>query len=237
MTPPPGYVAYGDPNYRGVASFVNVGGLGKSISILMMGLIPVTSLLIVLSFDLRGKARDFLDGTISETDFKNSFGLTVVIGAVIGLATLATFVLTVIWMFRLASNQRALGRSGTWTPGWAIGGWFLPPCVLYVIPYLMMRDLWKSSDPQSGPDWKQNPVAPIVNTWWALYGLLPILFITVTFSGTNLRSRSTVDAAKNLVDSFTISTISTLVQVAAAVAYLMLVRQLTARHKQLTREA
>jgi hypothetical protein len=237
MAPPPGYVAYGDPNYRGAASLQNVGGLGKWISWLMMALIPLTVISISLSFDLRSKARDFLANNISETTFKNSFGLTVLIGAVIGLTTLAAFVLTIIWMFRLAKNQQALGRNGTWTPGWAIGGWFLPPCVLYIIPYLMMRDLWKSSDPESGAEWKKNPVAPIVNIWWILYGLVPVLFVSVTFSGANLRSRNTVDAAKNLVDTFNVSTVSAVVQIGAGVAYLLLVRQLTARHKQLIRES
>lgn len=236
MAPPPGYVAYGDPDYRGTAALQRVGGLAKSISVLMMVLIPMTVISITVSFDVRSKARKFLDGTISETQFKNSFGLTVLVGAVIGLATLAAFVLTIIWMFRLAKNQQALGRIGTWSPGWAIGGWFLPPCVLYVIPFLMMRDLWRSSDPQSGPDWKKNPVGSIVNIWWVLYGLVPVLFVSVTFSGTNLRSRSTVDAAKNLVKTFNVSTVSAIVQLGAGVAYLLLVRQLTTRHKQLIRE-
>lgn len=237
LAPPPGYVKYGDPNYRGAASLQNVGGLARAISALMLILVPLTFVSILISFQLRGKARDFVNGDIGETGFKNSLGLTVLVGAVAGLLTLTTFVLTIIWMYRLAKNQQALGRYGTWTPGWAIGGWFLPPCVLYIIPFLMMRDLWKSSDPASGPDWKKNPVAPIVNLWWVLYGLVPVAFITVTFSGANLRSRSTTASAKTLVDTFTVSTMSAVVQIAAGVTFLLLVRQLTERHKQLTHEA
>ncbi len=244
MAPPPGYVAYGDPNYRGYASLQNVGGLGRSIVVILLMLIPLTVVSILVSFDMRGKAQDFLDGTMTETSFKNSFSLTFLVGAVVGLATLATFVLTIIWMFRLAKNQQALGRNGTWTPGWAIGGWFLPPCVLYIIPYLMMRDLWKSSDPASGPDWKKNPVAPIVNIWWVLYGLIPVVFIPITLSSASLRSGSSVsnskklaDAAHNLVDTFNASTASAVVQLAAAGAYLLLVLRLTERHKQLIRES
>ena len=55
-----------------------------------------------------------------------------------------------IWMYRMAANHRALQRNGTWAPGWAIGGWFLPPGGLYIIPFLMFRELWKASDP-NGP--------------------------------------------------------------------------------------
>jgi hypothetical protein len=225
-----------DPN-TDLAGLQKVGGLGKSIEILMMVAIPLNLLTGILSFGLREKARDLLDGDIGDREFRNSLGLTTAIGLIVALTTLAVFVLTIVWMFRLAKNQQTLGRTGTWTPAWAIGGWFLPPCVLYVIPYLMMRDLWKSSDPESGPEWRKNAVAPIVNIWWALYGLLPILFVTVTFSGTNLRSRSMLDAAQRLVDTFAISTLSTVVQIAAGVAYLMLVMQLTRRHMQLIGEA
>ena len=54
-----------------------------------------------------------------------------------------------IWMFKMAKNVRALGRQGLrYAPGWAIGGWFVPPCVLYVVPWLMFRELWKASDPE-----------------------------------------------------------------------------------------
>ena len=237
MAPPPNYVAYGDPNYRGFASLQNVGGIARVIGILMMIIIPLDAASVLVGFGLRSKARDFLGGIITEAAFKRSFGLSVVISSATSLAMLATFVLTIVWMFRMAKNQQAMGRIGTWVPGWAVGGWFLPPCVLYVIPYLMMRDLWKSSDPNSGPDWKKNPVAPLVTVWWVLYGLLPILFITVTFGTSNIRGETTLNAAKNLNDTFVASTLSSIVQIAAGVAYLMLVRELTARHKLVINEA
>lgn len=231
MGPPPNYVAYGDPDFRGFASLQNVGGPARAIGILMMIIIPLDAASVLVGFGVRSKARNFLDGVITESAFKRSFGLSVIISSLTSLAMLAAFVLTIVWMFRMAKNQQAMGRIGTWVPGWAIGGWFLPPCVLYVIPYLMMRDLWKSSDPNPSPEWKKNPVAPIVTIWWVLYGLLPILFITVTFGTSNIRGQTTLNAAKNLNDTFAASTVSAIVQIAAGVAYLMLVRQLTSRHK------
>ena len=49
-------------------------------------------------------------------------------------------------MYRIATNVRAFQRQTTWSPLFAIFGWMLPPFVLYVIPFLMLRELWKASD-------------------------------------------------------------------------------------------
>jgi ABC-type Fe3+ transport system permease subunit len=138
----------------------------------------------------------------------------------------------------MAKNQVELRRAGTWGPAWAIAGWFVPPCILYVIPYLMLRDLWKASDPNSAEDWKRNPVGPIVHIWWFLFGLLPIAFISVTVGNFRFNANSDdVDAADKLVDGFNVSVASAVVQLAAAVAFLLLVTQLSARHRQTIGEA
>jgi hypothetical protein len=71
-----------------------------------------------------------------------------------------------------------------------------------------------------------------------LFGLLPLAFIGVTFA--NFRSRgdrSDIEAAHDLVDDFGLTVLSSLVSVGAAVAFLFLVRQLTARHKQTIHES
>ena len=230
LTAPPNFGGYNESGAGASSPPQSVGSLGKWITRLMVVIAVLSAFSVSISFNLRGQARDFLDGNLSETDFTNSFGLTGLLSILTGATTLAVFVLTIIWMFRIARNNQTLGRVGTWVPGW-----FLPPCVLYVIPFLMMRDLWKGSDPQSGPDWKKNPVDPVVATWWILYGLIPTFFIGVTFAGaSSLTNQSTEDAARKLVDSFTISTLASVCQLAAAIAFIQLVRRLTARHQQFT---
>ena len=93
----------------------------------------------------------------------------------------------------------------------------------------------KNRDKESNYDWRRNPVAPIVHIWWVLYGLLPIAFFSVTFASFRVSS-STRDLAKTLDDTFALSVASGLVQIMASVSYLLLVRQLTARHMQVTGE-
>ncbi len=83
---------------------------------------------------------------MSEDDFNEAIAPYTAVQLIVGLATIATFIVTTIWMYRLATNVRAFRRDTTWSPLFAIFGWMLPPIVLYVIPFLMLRELWKASD-------------------------------------------------------------------------------------------
>jgi hypothetical protein len=157
-------------------------------------------------------------------------------------ATVAAFVLVVLVMFRLAANHRKLGRTGTWAPGWAIGGWFLPPLVIYVIPYLMFRELWKASDPDASSDtdsWKQGPVSPMVTLWWVLYGLVPLGLIFAQGAGSvgGGGFTSTTDAlAETVEEQFALTLVGSLLTLAAAIVFIAMLRGLVARHRRLTGE-
>jgi len=238
LAAPPGYVSYGENNQGAYSSLQAVGGSGRTLGILVMVLIPIQLLLILFYTVAHSKAQDFINGSINEDKFKRGVVLYGLFGIISFAVQVAILVLTMVWMSKMARNQQALGRAGTWGPGWAIGGWFAPPCVLYVIPYLMFRDLWKASDPQSSPDWKKNRVAPIVTIWWVLFGLAPLAFLGVTVGNFRARgNRNNLDAAKDIVDHFGSTLASSIVAVGAAVAYLLLVRQLTARHQRAIHEA
>ncbi|MCU1389858.1 MAG: hypothetical protein JWL72_3196 [Ilumatobacteraceae bacterium] len=58
----------------------------------------------------------------------------------------------------------------------------------------------------------------------------------MTFSSFQLDS-SAIDASKEIDSKFGITLASSAVQIAAAAAYLVLVRQLSARHQRVTNEA
>lgn len=240
LTPPPGYVAYGGGNYGGFSPFDRVKGLAKWISILLVVTVIGQLISIVVMFGLVDNAQAFLDGEISNTEFSNDYLAVGFVSILSSIGSIALVVLTMIWMFRLASNHRKLGRQGTWGPGWAIGGWFLPP-MLFVIPFLMFRMLWKGSDPESGPNdprWESSRVGPIVTIWWVLYGLIPLLLIPVGISTAfGNFGGSTEDVAEQLADSMSLNIVSTVVSIGAAVAFHFLVQQLTSRQTTLTREA
>jgi hypothetical protein len=195
-------------------------------------------------------ARDYLEGRISEDDFLEAYTPSVLLGFVQSAAFLASIVLTMVWMFRIASNHRMLDRVGRWSPGWTIAGWFLPPFVLYVIPYLVLRELWKASEPDVAPDgtggaaggrqWTDNPVHPAVTAWWVLYGLAPVVLIVLQglqSIGRGLGTGGTEDLAELVDEQGGLTVVSTVLTVAAAVAWIVLVRSLTSRHTRLTGEA
>ena len=123
-----------------------VGGIATAATVLVAiaAVAGVANWLVAVSVE--GDARDFLDGRISNDDFATSLLAFSLVGIVSGAATVASAIVVIVWMHRIASNHRALHRTGTWGPGWAIGGWFLPP-FLYVIPYLILTHFMKLNPP------------------------------------------------------------------------------------------
>ncbi len=129
-------------------------------------------------------ARDFLAGRIDEDQFLDdytTFGLTQSLQSV---GTIAAGVLTIIWLYKVAANVRSFGRATTWAPIWAVFGWILPP-VLVIIPFLMIREVWKASDPDVPHDptgWKQSADNPLIWAWFAVYGVILTLISVVSAS-------------------------------------------------------
>ena len=68
-----------------------------------------------------------------------------------------------VWQHRAHANLRAFARSGLrFTPGWAVGWWFVPIASLWK-PFEAVRELWKASDPDSDAvSWRS------IRTWPAL---------------------------------------------------------------------
>ncbi len=241
MTPPPGYVAYqGHPTPT--SGVRRVGGLATPIIVATAIVAAGTLLGAFLSASITSDAADFLAGSISQSEFEDSLVALNTVQLLVSVATLATGVLTIVWMFRIASNVRAFGRATTWSPLFAIFGWFLPPLVLYVIPFLVLRELWKASEPTvvDGTDsWKRTPDNPVLWVWFVLFGILPAVVFAVQVGSLATGGLATGDiesVAESLDDFGAIGWLSAVLNVAAAIVWIRFVRQLTQRHKQLTNE-
>ena len=240
LGPPPGYVAYGSaptPTQR----VHRIGGLSKAITVLVAiaGLGGIVNAFVQLS--VTGDAEDFLAGRISSDEFNDRILSTSAFSIISGLATLASAIVVMIWMYRIAANLRAYGIPTTWHPLFAIFGWFLPPGVLYVIPLLMLREQWSKSKPSTVAPTGESSSSenPFLWVWWVCFGLLPLLTLALsansTFSGFGDTSAEAV--AENFVDT---STTALLVGAASgivsAVTWILFSRQLTERHRALTGE-
>ena len=240
MSPPPGYIPYGS-SVVDAGRFQGIGGLRKAMIVLLWIYLPLQVIAVIDLARWSRQARRFLDGTISEQSFRDSVRVSA--GSVVGLLVIPIAVLTMIWMFRMSANLRRLGRPGqTWVPGWAIGAWFVPPCVVYAVPWLMFKELWKGSDPATRPGdpwWKQNRVSPLVTWWWVLYGLIGSIGTLSSFSLLqDVRAGETIRArAERFRDAAASGIVFTLIAMVTTVVYIRLVTQLSNRHMQSIGEA
>jgi hypothetical protein len=135
----------------------------------------------------------------------------------------------IAWQWRIAKNAESLGRIGArWTPGWSIGGWFIP-FANFVIPYTIMQELWSSADPRgSATDWKQRPRSRLISAWWAAFLASGLI---VQFSVTS--GNSATATISSIRSSNRIALIGLAVNVIAAVLGMCVVHQLTVRQIEL----
>lgn len=234
MAPPTGSAA---PVGTGGALH-RVGKLSTAIVILTAVAGALAALSVWASEAARDDARDLLDGAISSEEFVEGAAPYLLMSTVQSVATVATAVVTMIWMFRVTRNHRALHRGGTWGAGWAIGGWFLPP-LLFVIPMLMFRELWKASDPDVpiGGDWRHGRTSPLVPLWFVLYSLVPLgLLVGESTGGVSFNTSETA-MAQQVLDGRGTAIAGAAVTLAGAIVYILLVRGLTGRHRRLTGES
>jgi hypothetical protein len=216
-----------------------VGGLARSVVVLC----SISAVCSVLELIVRrasvDEAERFQAGELSDTEFVESVAGYALLGVVIGMATVATAVVTIIWMYRVAGNHRALHRGTTWGPGWAIGGWFAPP-MLYIIPMLALIEAWKASDPDvpAGGDWRRGRGNVLVPVWFVLYSVVPLaLFAAEIGSLFDSLGGSEDQLAEQITAGPTLGILGAAATVAAAAVFVVFVRNLTDRHRRLTGEA
>ncbi len=241
LSAPAGYVAY-QSNPTPNRALKRVGGLSKAIVILTAIVAAATVITTLLSIGIAGDASDFLAGDLTDAEFRDSLAPLSAIQSIAGVATLATGIVTMIWMYRMAGNIRAFGRRTTWSPLFSIFGWFLPPFFLYVIPFLVLREQWKGSDPtvDETESWKANADNRSLWGWFAFYGLLPlVLFVAQigSVASSGLGTSNNRDLAESLDQVGALTFLSAVSVVGAATFWIMFVRQLTRRHIALTNES
>ncbi|MGI9053324.1 MAG: DUF4328 domain-containing protein [Ilumatobacteraceae bacterium] len=240
LTPPPAYGGY-SPNDIAPAPLRRVGGMRTAILVLLGVYMLAALISIVATPAVVDASEEYLAGGLRDEEFLERLAVNGIAGLLTVGATVALLVLSIIWLQRVVSNHRAIGRRTTWSPGWAIGGWFVPPLIVYAVPMLVLRESWMASDPtvEPGDDrWRKSGVNPIIYVWWVLYGLVPIVFIGagVAFQTGNLGGDED-ELAESLIDGAGFTVAQSIVGILSAIAWALIVRGITARHTALTGEA
>lgn len=85
---------------------------------------------------------------------------------------ISTVVFFLIWEYRAFNNLSALKAGNLeFSPGWAVGWWFIPFANL-IKPFQAMRELWNESDPEYDAEsfLSVSAGAPtIMGFWWAFW--------------------------------------------------------------------
>lgn len=120
-----------------------------------------------------------LQGRISLDEAAVPTGATALYAAV-GLTDVLLMLFTIVffsmWIYRAAANIVAAGTVGfDYTPGWAVGWYFVPLANLYN-PYPAMRQIWNASHGGQG-DQLERP-AGLLAIWWGTWLLANIASIT-----------------------------------------------------------
>lgn len=242
MAPPPGYVPYGGYGAAN-ANFQKIGGLTKWLVGLMAVTVVAQAIALVVQLTLRSSASDYLNDTISSSDFTDDlavYGLVALLAAGVGIGQL---VVLIIWTFRLAKNHLALNRlPQSFSAGATIAVNILGGCTLGILNFFMWREMWRASDPETAPgdpSWKQRAVSPLVAIHLALTLGSVAIGVALGLSGIGgIGTRANNDdLAENLNDKLGFVVGSGALTIVTAVVFIMLVRQLAARHMKATREA
>lgn len=100
-----------------------------------------------------------------------------IVSIVIGLSWGVVFGL---WLYRANKSVREMGIDGLqYTPGWGIGGFFVPFLNL-VRPVQVTQEIWKASDPDNKVDdpteWMLSRGSVLIWLWWGMVVLSKIVW-------------------------------------------------------------
>ena len=141
-----------------------------------------------------------------------------------------TVVLFLMWVHRVSRNLQTLGAHGQrFSPGWAVGWWFVP-VMNFFRPYEVMEEIWQGSDGALSYGWRDRDVSQLLPWWWVLWiaswvaGLIAA-YIDAVHSGLGTDA---VPSAPTLLWDLLGSALS----ISAGVLAIMVVRLITKRQEE-----
>ena len=168
---------------------------------------------------------------VSRADLDASDQRQGIIGGVYALSFIAAAIAFLRWIRRASENLAPLGVGGQrFSPGWAVGAWFVPIVWLFR-PYQVMAEIWRGSRPEIDPEnpdaWTDFPASRLLGFWWAgwlLSSWIGTLVIRSLWSGD-----SSVD---DLIMAGQANIAADLISLAALALVIILLRRITANQEK-----
>lgn len=176
--------------------------------------------------------QDMQAGTLPRDDMIAAAEASDLRQRIVGFTQIALFVITGIvfarWIYVLNDNKRRLGAGGLrFTPGWAVG-WFFVPIATFWKPYQAMKELWQvSADPQQ---WQDQPAGDLLPWWWFLW-LANNIFGQISF-----RMSLHAETIPQLIFANVITDIADVFSIALGFAALALVSRIAGMQRERGRE-
>jgi Domain of unknown function (DUF4328) len=243
-SPPPGYYQQGAPasgwgappsEQAQPTQWRSLRALTQALTVLFAIHIGLSVLLIIGVINHLSVLSDKeVGGIVIDTDAVNDAqNFPVAMMLLAGAVALAIFVLLVIWLYRAAKNNEALGRQNPrFTSGWAIGGWFIP-IAWWVIPFIIMDDVWRGSDPsisRGDPSWRRAKTLPAIWAWLVTAVILSIPNF-IASAGGDVRA----DEPEKVRRDDTLRIIAAVGGIIAAVFAIIAIRRIAARQEECLR--
>ncbi len=184
------------------ARFESGRALARAVVVLLIcGLAMMALTVVFRAYHIVLLGRLDAGGAVSGSQLQASFDR---VYSMVGIQLLL-FVLTVIfwllWQHRAQANLTALGVQGLrFTPGWAVGWWFIPFANL-VMPFLAMGELTRASAPEAAGSSSPRKVDALLAWWWAAWVMRLVLFIAALTALGSQQPEATYStvAAENLM--------------------------------------
>jgi hypothetical protein len=138
---------------------------------------------------------DLLSGPYTQAEGRENDLREGAIGGLAFLVAIATFICFGRWILLAHRNLQALGaRHVEFTPGWALGWFFIPVASLWK-PYQAMKSLWQMSRHVHKPDIQETTW--VLPTWWTLW------LVSVYLGGAIFRMQT---RGENTIERLTVMT-------------------------------
>jgi hypothetical protein len=106
-------------------------------------------------------------GQVTPDQVANNDPIQGIVGLLQSGLGIVTGIIFLKWIYRAYKNIQGFGAEGLrFSPGWAVGYYFIPILSL-IRPVQVMSEIWRASDDPK--DWPRRPGSWLIASWWTLF--------------------------------------------------------------------